>query len=67
MKIKCCFKKELTLSVLSNLMAPIPSVLSNFRCKLVKSNISKKIILTLKVFNILTSSFGISILVVLFT
>ena len=38
--------------VLSNLSAPVPCVLSNFRCKLVKSNSSLKIIITLKVFNI---------------
>ena len=44
--------------MLSNLSAPVPCVLSNFRCKLVKSNSSLKIIITLKVFNILTSSHG---------
>ena len=47
--------------MLSNLSAPVPCVLSNFRCKLVKSNSSLKIIITLKVFNILPSSHGISI------
>ena len=45
--------------MLSNLSAPVPCVLSNFRCKLVKSNSGLKIIITLKVFNILTSSHGI--------
>ena len=47
----------------------IELVLSNFRCKLVKSNTnsSLKIIITLKVFNILTSSHGISISGMLFT
>ena len=46
-----------------------PCVLSNFRCKLVKSNTnsSLKIIITLKVFNILPSSHGISISGMLFT
>ena len=48
--------------MLSNLSAPVPCVLSNFRCKLVKSNSSLKIIITLKVFNLLTSSHGISLL-----
>ena len=33
----------LTLWVLSNLSAPVPCVLSNFRCKLVKSNSCLKI------------------------
>ena len=42
-------------------------LVSNFRCKLVKSNSSIKIIITLKLFNILTSSYGISILVLLCT
>ena len=42
MKTKCCFQKELTLSVLSKLSAPILSVLSNFRCKLVKKKKKKK-------------------------
>ena len=32
--------------LLSNLSAPVPCVLSNFRCKLVKSNSSIKIIIT---------------------
>ena len=53
--------------MLSNLSAPILCVLSNFRCKLVKNNSTIKIIITLKVFNILTSSLGISISVMLFT
>ena len=56
-----------SLSEQSNLSAPVPCVLSNFRCKLVKSNSSLKIIITLKVFNILTSSHGISISGMLFT
>ena len=59
--------ETLTLWVLSNLSAPVPCVLSNFRCKLVKSNNSLKFIITLKVFNILTSSYGISISGMLFT
>ena len=59
--------QSLTLWVLSNLSVPVPCVLSNFRCKLVKSNSSLKIIITLKVFNILTSSHGISISEMLFT
>ena len=50
-----------------NLSTPVPGVLSNFRCKLVKSNSSLKIIITLKVFNLLTSSHGISISGMLFT
>ena len=38
--------------LLSNLSALIPCVLSNFRCKLVQSNSSIKIIITSKVFNL---------------